>query len=61
MNPPLAKTPQPPYFAVIFTSVRTADDPEGYAKAAQRMSELARQQPGFLGEESARGEEGLVF
>ena len=55
----LAQTPQPPYFAVIFTSVRTSDDPEGYAATAQRMSELAREQPGFLGEESARGDDAL--
>ena len=54
-----AKTPQPPYFAVIFTSILKGDDPEGYAATAKRMSELAREQPGFLGEESARGDDGL--
>jgi heme-degrading monooxygenase HmoA len=54
-----AVTPQPPYYAVIFTSVRTAADPAGYAATADRMVELARQQPGFLGVESARGEGGL--
>jgi heme-degrading monooxygenase HmoA len=45
--------PQPPYYAVIFTSERTAGD-HGYAAMAQRMEELARQQPGFLGIESVR-------
>jgi heme-degrading monooxygenase HmoA len=49
----------PPYYAVIFTSRRTPADPEGYAVAAERMEELARQQPGFLGIESARGDSGL--
>jgi heme-degrading monooxygenase HmoA len=54
-----ASTPQPPYYAVIFTSVRTPADPAGYEAMAERMIELARQQPGFLGLESARGADGL--
>jgi heme-degrading monooxygenase HmoA len=49
----IAKTPQPPYYAVIFTSLRTEDDRD-YADTAQRMVELAACQPGFLGVESAR-------
>ncbi|EIK94084.1 antibiotic biosynthesis monooxygenase domain-containing protein [Pseudomonas sp. M47T1] len=53
-----ANTPAPPYYAVIFTSTRTAVD-DGYGQAAQRMVELAAEQPGFLGVESARGEDGL--
>ena len=52
----LAQTPSPPYYAVIFTSIQTAN-PEGYGEMADRMLELAQQQPGFLGFESAR--EGL--
>jgi heme-degrading monooxygenase HmoA len=55
----LASTPDPPYFAVIFTSIRTLADAEDYEIAARRMLELARQQPGYLGVESARGEDGL--
>ena len=51
----IATTPEPPYYVVIFTSVRTEVD-AGYAKAAQRMLELAAQQPGFLGVESARSD-----
>ena len=51
--------PRPPYWAVIFTSTRTSRDAEGYARAAERMLELARSQPGFLGVESARGEDGV--
>ena len=52
----IANTPEPPYYAVIFSSLRS-DDAEGYAETAARMVELAAQQPGFLGVESAR--EGL--
>lgn len=54
----IANSPPAPYFAVIFTSLRTEGD-QGYAEAAERMVELARQQPGFLGVESARGDDGL--
>ncbi len=54
----LAVTPVPPYYAVIFTSTRTDID-EGYGAMADRMVELARGQPGFLGVESARGADGL--
>ena len=44
---------KPPYYAVIFTSRRTPVD-EGYSEMAVRMVELAAQQPGFLGIDSAR-------
>jgi heme-degrading monooxygenase HmoA len=54
-----AATPEPPYFAVIFTSIRTRADSDGYEVTAERMLELAREQPGYLGVESARGEDGL--
>jgi len=43
----------------VFTSVRTPADPDGYAETARRMGELAAQQPGFLGIESARGDDGV--
>jgi heme-degrading monooxygenase HmoA len=52
----IATTPTPPYTAVIFTSLRTAED-NGYEETAERMNRLAAQQPGYLGVESAR--EGL--
>lgn len=55
----IADTPQPPYYAVIFTSLRTETD-EGYADMAQRMEEAARQQPGYLGMESARSGLGIT-
>jgi Uncharacterized enzyme involved in biosynthesis of extracellular polysaccharides len=55
----IAETPNPPYYAVIFTSVRTEGD-NGYAEMADRMVELARQQDGFLGVESARNGVGIT-
>jgi len=48
----------PPYVAVIFTSVRTSGD-NGYAATAARMDELAAEQPGYLGIESARNDDGF--
>ena len=54
----IAGTPQPPYFAVIFSSQRTEGD-HGYGVMAERMVELARLQPGFLGVESVRDAEGF--
>ncbi|MFD0739024.1 antibiotic biosynthesis monooxygenase family protein [Lysobacter koreensis] len=59
-----ARLPAPPYYAVIFSSRRSTtdgviDDDAGYAQAAQRMVELAAQQPGFLGVESTRDADGF--
>lgn len=48
-----------PYYAVIFTSVRTTTGAEEYERASQRMLELVQAQPGFLGVESVRSEDGL--
>lgn len=53
-----AKTPEPPYFAVIFTSQRTPGD-HGYEAMAEKIFTLALAQPGCLGAETARGESGL--
>jgi len=55
----IAKTPEPPYYAVIFTSLRTEGD-NGYGEMADKMVELASRQPGFLGVESAREEVGIT-
>jgi heme-degrading monooxygenase HmoA len=49
----------PPYYAVIFTSLRRESPDDGYGVTADRMEHLAREQPGFLGIESARGADGL--
>ena len=57
-NAVFARTPEPPYYAVIFTSTRTSGD-EGYSAMAERMEELVSKQPGFLGVESTRGADGL--
>jgi heme-degrading monooxygenase HmoA len=53
-----AATPEPPYYAVIFSSQRRPGD-AGYGAMADRMVELASQQPGFLGVESARSSDGF--
>ena len=53
-----ADTPEPPYYAVIFTAQRTGSD-HGYGAMAERMMELALAQPGCLGAESTRDAEGL--
>jgi heme-degrading monooxygenase HmoA len=55
----IAKTPEPPYYAVIFSSLRT-DVEEGYHKTAERMLELAAKQPGYLGVESVRDGLGIT-
>jgi|SRR5579872_1800373 len=52
----IANTPRAPYYAVIFTSLRTEGD-NGYGDMAVEMNKLASEQPGYLGFESAR--EGL--
>ena len=55
----IARTPPPPYYAVIFTSLRT-DVEEDYASTAEKMVALAAEQPGFLGVESARSGLGIT-
>ena len=55
----IAETAPEPYYAVIFTSLRTEGD-NGYSGTADRMEELARQQDGFLGIESARDGLGIT-
>jgi len=54
----LASTPEPPYYAVIFTSKRTAGD-LGYGAMANLMVDLASTMPGYLGAESVRDASGL--
>ncbi|RLA05786.1 MAG: antibiotic biosynthesis monooxygenase [Gammaproteobacteria bacterium] len=49
----IASTPKPPYYAVLFTALRTEGD-KGYQSMAEKMSQLAAEQPGYLGAESAR-------
>ena len=54
-----AQTPEPPYTAVIFTSIRTDGD-NGYGAMSDAMAELVAQQPGYLGMESARDGLGIT-
>jgi heme-degrading monooxygenase HmoA len=60
MSSGIAPTPKPPYYAVIFTSVRTDKDFAGYDAMAAKMAELAAEQPGFLGMESVRDGLGIT-
>jgi heme-degrading monooxygenase HmoA len=54
----IAGTPEPPYYAAIFTSRRTESE-HGYGKMTEKMFEMASRQSGFLGAESARTPDGL--
>jgi heme-degrading monooxygenase HmoA len=56
--PAFARTPEPPYYAVIFLSQRASGD-KGYGEMAEKMMALASRQPGFLGAESVRGADGF--
>lgn len=56
----IAKTPVTPYYAVIFTSIRTDGDAQNYAEMAAQMTALAAEQPGYLGVESARNDIGIT-
>lgn len=47
-----------PYYAVIFTSTRTSGD-KGYLQMSRQMEELAKNQPGYLGFESAKDKIGI--
>ncbi|KAG7662049.1 yqjZ [[Candida] subhashii] len=49
------QTPKPPYYAVTFSSDLSSEvDDESYGTIADRMVELAKNQPGFLGVQSVR-------
>ena len=55
----IARTTGAPYYAAIFTSRRADGSGDGYAEMAERMEELAAAQPGYLGIEHARGDDGI--
>jgi len=55
----IASTPEPPYYAVIFTSKRAVDDGRAYGAMAERMVDLGSRYDGFLGIESVRGGDGV--
>lgn len=56
----IAATPSPPYYAVIFTNLRTEID-EGYGEMAEEMVRLAELQTGYLGHESVRNGLGITI
>ena len=56
-----ARTPEPPYYAVIFSSVRSGEHPIGYQAMAQTMLELAATMPGYLGVEHGEGLNGFAM
>ena len=51
-----AVTPEPPYFAVIFSAEHTGEHAGEYAAVAELMFRLATQQLGYLGVERAGGD-----
>ena len=55
----IAETPMPPYYSVIFTSIKNKND-EGYKEMSEKMVSLAKTQNGFLGVESAREKVGIT-
>jgi heme-degrading monooxygenase HmoA len=56
----LARTPDPPYWAVVFTSVRNREPGDQFDETDLRMITLAAQQPGFLGVETASSDVGIT-
>lgn len=56
----LAHTPEPPYYAVIFSSLRNVQPDDRYDETAKRMLELAATQPGYLGVDEAREGVGIT-
>lgn len=56
----LSELYEAPYYAVIFTSILDGKDSEGYEKMAKKMVDLASQQRGFLGMDSARADIGIT-
>ena len=56
----IAKTPKPPYYAVIFTSIKSTKI-DGYEEMANKMLDLVKKQTGFLGYESASDKIGITI
>jgi heme-degrading monooxygenase HmoA len=54
----IAKTPKTPYYAVIFTSIKTSGD-NGYEKVGDEIVNIVSKQKGFLGAESVRDKDGF--
>lgn len=56
----ISNTPPTPYYAVIFTSIRTDIEHEEYTKMATEMENAVKSANGYLGMESARDEIGIT-
>lgn len=56
----ISNTPSPPYYAVIFTSIRTDIEHEEYTKMANEMENAVKSANGYLGMESARDTLGIT-
>jgi len=56
----LAQTPEPPYWAVIFSAHRNAAAGDQFEETDQRMMALAAEQPGFLGVDTAASDIGIT-
>jgi len=54
----ITQTPEPPYYAVVFTSIRTDGD-NGYTEMDEYLEELVQHIPGYIGIESARQDMGI--
>ncbi|GAB3898894.1 antibiotic biosynthesis monooxygenase [Larkinella knui] len=60
MYTPIAQTPEPPYYVVVFTIVH-AENLDGYEQMGEKMVQLASEQPGFLGLEYGIGDVELTI
>lgn len=56
----LARTPDPPYWAVIFSTLRNEQPDDQYEPTSQRMMLLAARQKGFLGVETVDADIGIT-
>src|SRR6478672_6812469 len=58
LMPFISKTPKPPYYAVIFTSINADVDHTEHTEMYQRMVKIAQNYQGYLGIEPARNPDG---
>jgi heme-degrading monooxygenase HmoA len=56
--PFISKTPQPPYYAVVFTSINGDVDHTEHTAMFHRLLERTASHPGYLGIEPARNPDG---
>jgi heme-degrading monooxygenase HmoA len=56
--PYISRTPKPPYYAVIFTSINADTDHTEHTRMYQRMVEIAEGYEGYIGIEPARNPDG---